>query len=306
MSENATITKPNEPQAPNTQKKKLTKKQKIAIIVVSVIAGLLILAVCGGLIALHIYCEPKTYNIISTGESTDEIQMIAHRGFSAVAPENTAPAFEEAGKAGYWGAECDVYRTEDGVWVITHDSITYRMMDKTAFIEKKTYDELMDYAVDNGSNIADYPGLKITTLDEYLEICAEYGMKPIIELKGKNNTEHYDEIMDSVRKYNMESDTYFISFHIENLQTMAKLTDTCPLWYLVKVIDDEAIAEAKALGPNAGIDFDGNREKNTQEMVQKCLDAGLQLGAWTIDDPQIMQQLIDWGVHTITTNCLTY
>lgn len=305
MSETTTI-KPNVQKTPDAPKKKLTKKQRIAVIAASVIAGLLVLAVCGGLIWLYNYCKLEDYEIIATGESTDEIQMIAHRGFSAMAPENTAPAFEEAGKAGYWGAECDVYRTKDGVWVTTHDPVTYRVMDTTAFIEHKTYDELLAYNVDYGHNIENYPDLKLTTLDEYLQICREYDMKPIIELKGKNNTEHYDEILASVQKYDMEEDTYFISFHIENLQKMAELTDTCPLWYLVKVIDDEAIEEAKALGPNAGIDFDGNREENTQEMVQKCADAGLQLGAWTIDDPEVMQQLISWGVHTITTNCLTY
>lgn len=299
MSETATKPKPN-------AGKGRTKKKKAAVIAASVVAGVLILGICGGLIWLHNYCKLTDYEIISTGESTRDIQMIAHRGFSAVAPENTAPAFEEAGKAGYWGAECDVYRTKDGVWVTTHDPVTYRVMNTTAFIEHKTYDELLAYNVDYGHNIENYPDLKLTTLDEYLQICREYGMKPIIELKGKNNTEHYDEIMASVQKYDMEKDTYFISFHIENLQKMAKLTDTCPLWYLVKVIDDEAIEEAKALGANAGIDFDGNREENTQEMVQKCLDEGLQMGAWTIDDPEVMQRLISWGVHTITTNCLTY
>ena len=50
----------------------------------------------------------------------------------------------------------------------------------------------------------------------------------------------------------------------------------------------------------------GNREKNTKELVQKCADEGLALGAWTIDDEETMNRLISWGVTTITTNCLTY
>ena len=48
--------------------------------------------------------------------------------------QNMLPAFEEAGKAGFTGAECDTYRTKDGVWVISHDSHTYRMMDQHAFV----------------------------------------------------------------------------------------------------------------------------------------------------------------------------
>ena len=60
-------------------------------------------------------------------------------------------------RPGFTGAECDTYRTKDGVWVISHDSHTYRMMDQHAFVEKKTYDELLTYNTDNGVNIDQYP-----------------------------------------------------------------------------------------------------------------------------------------------------
>lgn len=94
-----------------------------------------------------------------------------HTGECEALFENTTASFTEAGKHGYWGAECDVYRTKDGVWIISHDSHTYRMMDKSAFIEKKTYEELMDMNVDNGVNIDKYEDLKICSLEEYLDIC---------------------------------------------------------------------------------------------------------------------------------------
>lgn len=119
-------------------------------------------------------------------------------------------SFTEAGKHGYWGAECDVYRTKDGVWIISHDSHTYRMMDKSAFIEKKTYEELMDMNVDNGVNIDKYEDLKICSLEEYLDICKKYNMTPVIELKGKNNTEYYSEIVELANQF--EVNPVYISF----------------------------------------------------------------------------------------------
>lgn len=286
-----------------TEKKKWSKKKKIIVIILCILLFLIVAAICAGLGVLHWYCQVEDYTISQLDE-TQEATLIAHRGFRGVAPENTLPAFEEAGKAGYIGAECDTYRTKDGVWIITHDINTYRMMDKTANVEKKTYDELMQFTTDNGVNIEQYPDLKICTLEEYLKICVQYNMIAVIELKGKNNTEHYDEIQRLIQQTG--ANAMFISFHIENLQAIRKLDSSCTVWYLVQEIDDESIQLAKALGGNCGIDFNGNKEENTAQAVQKCIDAGLEVGAWTIDDLETANRLIGMGVTAITTDCITY
>ena len=276
------------------EKKKLTKKSKILIIVLSIVAFLLIATVLGGVIALNQYCKTKDYTVIST---SDNVTLVAHRGMRSVAPENTTASFTEAGKHGYWGAECDVYRTKDGVWIISHDSHTYRMMDKSAFIEKKTYEELMDMNVDNGVNIDKYEDLKICSLEEYLDICKKYNMTPVIELKGKNNTEYYSEIVDLANQF--EVNPVYISFHIENLQTMRRLTQ-CKMYYLVQKISEDDIQDAKSI-ENCGIDFNGNKDKNFKsDIIKKCQDAGLELGAWTINEEDSLQKLEQYGITLIT------
>lgn len=282
------------------EKKKLTKKSKILIIVLSIVAFLLIATVLGGVIALNQYCKTKDYTVIST---SDNVTLVAHRGMRSVAPENTTASFAEAGKHGYWGAECDVYRTKDGVWIISHDSHTYRMMDKSAFIEKKTYEELMDMNVDNGVNIDKYEDLKICSLEEYLDICKKYNMTPVIELKGKNNTEYYSEIVDLANQF--EVNPVYISFHIENLQTMRRLTQ-CKMYYLVQKISEDDIQDAKSI-ENCGIDFNGNKDKNFKSnIIKKCQDAGLELGAWTINEEDALQKLEQYGITLITTDCIEY
>ena len=282
------------------EKKKLTKKSKILIIVLSIVAFLLIATVLGGVIALNQYCKTKDYTVIST---SDNITLVAHRGMRSVAPENTTASFTEAGKHGYWGAECDVYRTKDGVWMISHDSHTYRMMDKSAFIEKKTYEELMDMNVDNGVNIDKYEDLKICSLEEYLDICKKYNMTPVIELKGKNNTEYYSEIVELANQF--EVNPVYISFHIENLQTMRRLTQ-CKMYYLVQKISEDDIQDAKSI-ENCGIDFNGNKDKNFKsDIIKKCQDAGLELGAWTINEEDALQKLEQYGITLITTDCIEY
>lgn len=282
------------------EKKKLTKKSKILIIVLSIVAFLLIATVLGGVIALNQYCKTKDYTVIST---SDNVTLVAHRGMRSVAPENTTASFAEAGKHGYWGAECDVYRTKDGVWIISHDSHTYRMMDKSAFIEKKTYEELMDMNVDNGVNIDKYEDLKICSLEEYLDICKNYNMTPVIELKGKNNTEYYSEIVELANQF--EVNPVYISFHIENLQTMRRLTQ-CKMYYLVQKISEDDIQDAKSI-ENCGIDFNGNKDKNFKsDIIKKCQDAGLELGAWTINEEDALQKLEQYDITLITTDCIEY
>ena len=282
------------------EKKKLTKKSKILIIVLSIVAFLLIATVLGGVIALNQYCKTKDYTVIST---SDNVTLVAHRGMRSVAPENTTASFTEAGKHGYWGAECDVYRTKDGVWIISHDSHTYRMMDKSAFIEKKTYEELIDMNVDNGVNIDKYEDLKICSLEEYLDICKKYNMTPVIELKGKNNTEYYSEIVELANQF--EVNPVYISFHIENLHTMRRLTQ-CKMYYLVQKISEDDIQDAKSI-ENCGIDFNGNKDKNFKsDIIKKCQDAGLELGAWTINEEDALQKLEQYGITLITTDCIEY
>lgn len=284
-----------------TAKKKMSKKKKILIITLSVLLSFLILVVAAGLIALNWYCKTPDYTVSQTSQS---VQLVAHRGFRAVAPENTAPAFEEAGKAGYYGAECDVYRTADGVWVIHHDPITYRMTGGFKMVEDKTYDELMQETVDNGSNIENYPSLKMCTLEEYLEICRDYSMVPVIELKSANNTEYYSEIIDLLAGF-PELEPVFISFHYEALTAMRALTDA-PCWYLVQKITDEDIEKALAIGGDCGIDFNYAKEENTDEIIKKCVDSGLTTGAWTVDDPAAVDRLASLGVNYITTDNITY
>lgn len=281
------------------EKKKWSKKKKIVVITLSVLCALLILVVIAGVCALNWYCKTPDYQLMKTEQ---QVTLVAHRGYRAVAPENTAPAFEEAGKAGFWGAECDIYRTADGVWVVSHDTNTYRMMDKTEWIEKKTYDELMTQTVDNGSNIENYPGLKFCSLEDYLKICKNYGMTAVIELKGKKNTEHYDQVVDLVNQYGVES--VYISFHFENLEKIRELTDV-PVYFLVQKIGEEDIELAKSL-ENCGIDFNGEKEKNFESgMIKKCIDEGLELGAWTINDTTLLDKLVENGVNLITTDNIT-
>ena len=63
----------------------------------------------------------------------------------------------------------------------------------------------------------------------------KYNMTAVIELKGKNNTEHYDEVVKSINSH--KCNVVFISFHSENLEKMRKLTDV-PMFFLTQKISE--------------------------------------------------------------------
>lgn len=142
---------------------------------------------------------------IAISNISPKVEYIAHRGYSSIAPENTAPAYEEAGKADFWGAECDVYRTKDGVWVLSHDKTTEKMLNSKYLINDTSYNKLAAENVKYGNNIENYPDLKMCTLDEYLQICKKYDMVAVIEVKDENNTAHCDEIVNLVEKHKVEA-----------------------------------------------------------------------------------------------------
>ena len=280
-------------------------KKKKAIIITAV-AALTTAAIAVGAVELYKFYKAVPYEVTTASKiMKEDTRLVAHRGYRAIAPENTLPAFEEAGKAGFWGNECDVYRTADGVWVIHHDYVTFRMMNASKNIEKTTYEDLLKLHNNNGHNIEKYDDLKICTLEEYLEVCQRYNMNAFIELKSKNNTEHYDEVVALVEKYGV-TPTY-ISFQLDNLKKIRELDKNAMLLYIVDEISDEAIESAKSID-NCGIDFGVDEKVNFEndcEMIKKCVVAGLPLGAWAVDDLDTMKTLVDNGVIYITTDCIT-
>ncbi len=255
------------------------------------------------------YSKLVPYKVQSVKDSSltdeDDYVLTAHRGFRAVAPENTLPAYEEAGKAGYWGAECDIYRTRDGVWILHHDPVTTRMMDKSRVVELSTYDELLKLNYTNGHNIAKYPELKVCTLEDFFKTCAKYGMTCTVELKYNRNRQYYQEIIDLQKKYGVEAN--YIAFAFEDLVTFREITDA-KLFLLVDEITDEDIAKAKTV-ENCGISYDCNNENNTANdcaMIKKVHEAGLETATWTCDSLELMEKLVRAGTKYITTNCITY
>lgn len=120
--------------------------------------------------------------------SRQEIRLCAHRGLSAVAPENTLEAVRAAGEAAYPYVLLDVACTKDGKAVLLYDETIDRMTAGHGRVSAFTSSQLARFPLDNGANIGDYERVAIPSLEDALELCAQYGMQPILSLRTVRGT----------------------------------------------------------------------------------------------------------------------
>lgn len=249
------------------------------------------------------FCVEMIFPTVSVGLSfsalTDKaVNLTAHRGLSNVAPENSAPALVEAGKAGYYAAEFDIAPTKDGVWILMHDDTVDRMTNGEGNVGDFTYAEISELSFDKGNGIENYPDLKIATLEEALDICEKYSMRAMIEVKG-GNPEDMASLIEIINGKNLTVTPLIIDFNSERLEALRSADKDIELWYLVSKIKDESIDFAEK--NNTGIAFNHKKIANLFR-IDDVKGRGITCAAWTVDRLPAMDILCTLGVEYITTN----
>ena len=225
-------------------------------------------------------------------------RLIAHRGLSALAPENTLPAFELAGRAGcFWGIETDIHCAADGRFVCLHNEQIDEMTAGRGPVWAYTLDELRGFPIDAGSNIARYPGLTIPTLEEYLEVCRRYDLAAVIELKEDLPESQVARFYELLGREGMLDQCLCISFRYPLLQALRAITREIPVQYLVYRADRADVDAAAALG-NSGIDF----ERADSVLLSYARRLGCTTNIWTVDDPGRQRFWRAAGIGFLTTN----
>lgn len=229
--------------------------------------------------------------------SKDSMRFIAHRGYSAMAPENTIPAFTLAGEAGFWGVETDVYETVDGVFVLSHDDSLKRMTGMDVKITEITYEELQKFTINAGSNANQYSNLKIPTLEEYLQICTDYGMVPVIEMKQLFSPESCKRLLQIIEQSGWGEACEVISFYRDDLTQMRDAGASMQMLLLTyaKFDEFEWLSQYR-------LGLDTYYTNVTEELIENLDALGLPFGAWTLDDKQKCESLYSIGLREITSN----
>ena len=225
------------------------------------------------------------------------VRYIAHRGYSDLAPENTIPAYEEAGKAKFWGAETDIAETADGEFVLMHDDTVDRTTNGTGNVADMTLEQIKALTIDAGSNIAKYPDLKVPTLREYLICCKRYNLVPIIECKTITNVEGFYNILQEL---NMVKQVIVISFTNATLQALREFSKDIR----IQTLSPGAVEAGITLCKQYNFDVDLHEVNVTEDVVKQYHNNGIKVNVWTVNKDTRRQELESFGVDYITTDNL--
>jgi len=251
-----------------------------------------------------IFNQPKELISLSEhniGSAEDPVYLTAHRGVSALAPENSLPSFEEAVKHGYYTAECDIHLTKDEQWVVIHNDTVDARFCEFGEVSDYTLKEIKQFSYIGGSNFWKYEDMRIPTLYEYLDVFVGTNTRPQIEIKA-DGYDKLDTVINAVKSRGLEDSAIIISFDLKQLQVIHDIDPTIELWYLIDEITPETIAEAKAIGDNVWLS--PNFERNDQASIQLALDAGIGVSFWTVNTVEDAKMLYDMGVRYIETDIL--
>ena len=222
--------------------------------------------------------------------------VMAHRGLSADAPENTLYAFSDAISVGADFIELDVQQTRDGVLVVMHDS----NLKRTTGVNKDIWD--VDYAdiqdLDAGSWFDPaYANARIPTLEETLQF-VDKRAKLNIEIKPTkhgSDTQEQD-VAELITRYQYTDACYVTSFSYGSLKKVKEANPEIRTGYLMSVAYGQFYSLKYADA------FSLNKVFVTSQVVNAAHQQGKQIFAWTVNSMSEVRSLCNLHVDSIITD----
>lgn len=225
--------------------------------------------------------------------------VIAHRGASSIAPENTLAAIRAAREQGANWIELDVKITYDGVPVLMHDETLERTTNGTGFVAEASWGDLA--RLDAGQAFdARYKGEGVPHLSDALNTALFNSLSVMIEIKpcpGRAKATTMVAVIETAKIW-PEGDVYPVisSFDVESLMISAQLEPQWPRCLIFDEWDLEWRSKAETIEASA-LSFE--EKLLNQERVKELNRIGLPLLAYTVNDPVRAKELLAWGVAAV-------
>jgi glycerophosphoryl diester phosphodiesterase len=240
------------------------------------------------------------------------VEIVAHRGASHDAPENTMAATNLAWQQGADAVETDIYLGKDGKLIVFHDKTAKRTGGRDIPIAELTQEEAR--TLDAGSwKGAQFKGEKVPLLEEQIKSIPR-GKRLLVEIKvGPEIVPELKRVFAQTGA--TEKNVTVISFNYDTLKEVRKqLPKLKTLWLVSHPAPDakknptakapptvdEMIRDAKA-ADLTGLDLQHTWPLTTADL-KKIKDAGLELHVWTVNETETAKRWKNFGVVSITTD----
>ncbi|MFW6006800.1 MAG: glycerophosphodiester phosphodiesterase [Halanaerobiales bacterium] len=230
------------------------------------------------------------------------MNIIAHRGASGTAPENTGAAFSKAVEKNSDGVEFDIHFCRDNEIVVIHDCTVDRTTDGSGEIRDLTLNEIKQ--LDAGRYYApEFKGEKLLTLQETLDIVAELELINI-EIKGNDiSREKLKRVLNIIYEYDIEDNVIISSFNHYALKDIKQLDDNIKtgILYFAEVYnpwDYAAKLQADAIHPY----LDGVEE----QIVNGCHKNNVEVNVFGVNNEEEIKSVKKMGVDAVITDYPAY
>ncbi len=234
-------------------------------------------------------------------------EIVAHRGASWDAPENTLRSMRLAWEQGADAIEMDVHLSKDGQIVVIHDSTTQRVAGVNSKVVEQTFNELRKLDVGRWKG-PEFAGERIPALSAVLATVPP-GKRAFIEIKcGPEIIPALDQTLrDSGLK---PEQIVIISFSDAVIAAMKKARPELMAMWIVSLNNKagrqppsaaELVEVARRIHAD-GLDLSANPDVLTPEYAATIKKARLKLAVWTVNDPRLARRMIEVGVESITTD----
>lgn len=230
--------------------------------------------------------------------------FVGHRGsYRGVA--NTVEAYRNgADYYHYDGIECDVRVTSDGHYVILHDETTGSLCSTDLTVATSTLAQLkaLDFKQTRGG--VTYTG-KICTVEEYLDICVEKNLFPVIELKwttgiNSNDMKNFPGLMALVDKKGLRSKVVFLTSMVASLRYVRNNYPDVKCQYLLNADSDTKLKDCLEYDLQPSWDA----TKLTEEIAFRYLQNGRQMAVWTVNTEANYKKFGKMGCYMMTCDYL--
>jgi glycerophosphoryl diester phosphodiesterase len=226
---------------------------------------------------------------------------IAHRGFSAAAPENTVAAFEKAIEAGADMLEMDALLTADGEVVVIHDHRVGRTTDGTGLVKDLSYDYIR--SLDAGKWFGrEFKSERVPLLEEVLDLARRRAMVDI-EMKFHRRLpvrELVDKCARIVEKHGMKGEVILSSFALEAL---AYLHRKAPSFRFAPICRRGLRPTSSSFPVLHGADgVVLNHLFVTRTTVARCHDLGIRVFVYTVNAPRKIEKMVKIGVDGVISD----